>query len=137
MKGGRAAWRDDAVTPRAALEFADIDAAVKGAAWPIDGPLMVRASVRPPDGGQVRVAGRVDLDPITADLRVVTTDAAIAPYQPYVPVPAQVSGAADLDLTSRCRRSRRAGDRARARRVSKVDIRDGERTRAARSSARR
>jgi hypothetical protein len=40
----------------------------------------------------------VGLDPITADVRVVTTDAAIAPYQPYVPVPAHVSARADLDL---------------------------------------
>ena len=129
VKDGRAAWRDDAVTPRAALEFADIDAAVKGAAWPIAGPLTVHVSARPPDGGQVRVTGRVGLDPITADVKLVTTDAAIAPYQPYVPVPAHVSARANLDLNVAmpALEEGRATVRGQAV-VSKVDIRDGQRT---------
>jgi hypothetical protein len=129
VKDGRVAWRDDAVAPRVVLEFANIDAHVKGAAWPIANPLTIQASARPPDGGQVRVAGRVGLDPIAADIRVVTTDAAIAPYHPYVPVRAQVSARADLDLSVAIPSldERRATVRGQAV-LAKIDVRDGART---------
>ena len=45
VNDGRVAWRDEAVSPRASLDFAGIEVAVTGATWPVRGPLTVRASV--------------------------------------------------------------------------------------------
>ena len=92
VKDGRLAWRDDAVTPRAALDFAGIDAALRAPAGrsAVPSAQAIGAAAR---RGSGRVAGRVGLDPITADVRVTVTDVAIAPYQPYVPVPARSPGA--------------------------------------------
>src|SRR6185369_9752942 len=98
VKDGRLAWRDEAVTPRAALDFAGIDASIAGAGWPLGRPLAVKATARPLGGGHAQIAGRVGVEPISADLRVTVTDTEIAPYQPYVPVPARIAGRTDLDV---------------------------------------
>src|SRR4030095_16525975 len=129
VKDGRVTWRDDMVNPRSALDFAGIDVAVTGASWPVRGPLTVRASAQHPDGGQVRGAGRVGIDPLTADVRVSSTGVAIAPYQSYLPIPARIAGRADLDLAVVLPplaegRAVARGDAA----ISQVDVRDGVRT---------
>jgi len=129
VKNGRVTWRDDMVNARSALDFAGIDVAVTGASWPVRGPLTVRASAQPPDGGQVRVAGRVGIDPLTADVRVSSTGVAIAPYQSYLPIPARIAGRADLDFAVVL--PPLAEGRAVARgnaAISQVDVRDGVRT---------
>jgi len=89
----------------------------------------VRVAVRPPGGGHVQVVGRVGLDPLTADLRVKTTNAELAPYQPYVPIAARLAGAADMDVAvvvapaAEHRVTAQGGAM-----LSRVDVRDGERT---------
>lgn len=98
VRDGALAWRDAMVTPAARLDVGAVDATVTGGGWPLTGPLNVRAAWRPPGGGQVKVTGRVGVDPISADIRLVTSGAELAPYQPYLPTTARVSGAADLDL---------------------------------------
>jgi hypothetical protein len=129
VKGGRLAWRDEAVTPRAALDFAGIDASIAGAGWPLSRPLAIKAAARPLGGGQVQIAGRVGVEPISADLRVTVADAEIAPYQPYVPVPARVAGRTDLDVAVVVPSwpVEKATVRGRAA-VSRLDVRDGERS---------
>ena len=129
VKDGRLAWRDEAVTPRAALDFAGIDASIAGAGWPLGRPLGIKAAARPLGGGQVQVAGRVGVEPISADLRVTVTDAEIAPYQPYVPVPARIAGRTDLDVAVVLPSwpAEKATVRGRAA-VSRLDVRDGERS---------
>jgi uncharacterized protein involved in outer membrane biogenesis len=129
VRDGAAAWRDASVKPAARLDVTGIDATVTGAAWPPKGPLNLRLGLRPPGGGEVHVSGRVAVDPVTADVRVVTRNAALAPYQPYLPTAARVSGAADLDLAVSV--PSLADHRATARgtaTLSRVDVRDGERT---------
>ena len=50
VKDGRLAWRDAAVTPRAALDFAGIDASIAGGGWPLGRPLAIKAAARPLGG---------------------------------------------------------------------------------------
>ena len=139
VRNGTLAWRDASVTPAARLDVGAIDAGVTGAAWPLAGPLAVRVGLRPPGGGLVKVTGRVGIEPITADVRVITRNAELAPYQPYLPTPARVSGAADLDLAVVVPSlvERRVTARGTAS-LARVDVRDGVRTivRAERASAR-
>ena len=129
VKNGQLAWRDEAVTPRAALDFAGIDASVAGAGWPLGRPLAIKATARPLGGGHAQIAGRVGVEPISADLRVIVTDTEIAPYQPYVPVPARIAGRTDLDIAVVLPSwpAEKATIRGRAA-VSRLDVRDGERS---------
>jgi uncharacterized protein involved in outer membrane biogenesis len=129
VRDGRVTWHDAMRTPPARLEVAALEATTTNAGWPLRGPLGVRGSLRPPGGGLVRLSGRIGLDPFTADVRVAAQGAELSPYQPYVPTPAVVSGAADLDvaLTVDSVTEGRATARGTAG-LSRVDVRDGERT---------
>jgi hypothetical protein len=128
VRNGVLSWRDETVKPRAALDVSQVDATVTGGGWPLR-PVGVKLAVRPPGGGQVQAAGRVGVDPFSADLRVHARDAELAHYQPYVPTNAQFSGRADLDLAvvvpvlSESQATVR-GDAV----LSRVDVRDGQRT---------
>jgi Domain of Unknown Function (DUF748) len=128
VRNGVLSWRDETVKPRAALDVSQVDATVTGGGWPLR-PVGVRLAVRPPGGGQVQVAGRVGVDPFSADLRVHAREAELAHYQPYVPTRAEFSGRADLDLAvvlpvlSEPQATVR-GDAV----LSRVDVRDGQRT---------
>jgi hypothetical protein len=129
VQDGRMTWRDETVSPVALLAVSGIDASVTGVGWPVRGPLGVRGAVRPPGGGHVQVVGHVGLEPLTADLRVMTRSAELAPYQPYVPIPARLGGAADMDVAVVVGppAEQRVTVRGSAT-LSRVDVRDGERT---------
>ena len=128
VRNGVLSWRDETVKPRATLDVSQVDATVTGGGWPLR-PVGVKLAVRPPGGGQVQAAGRVGVDPFSADLRVQARDAELAHYQPYVPTKAHFSGRADLDLAvvvpvlSEPQATVR-GDAV----LSRVDVRDGQRT---------
>jgi uncharacterized protein involved in outer membrane biogenesis len=98
VRNGAMAWRDQTISPPALLEIASIDGRVMGIGWPLRGPADVRLALRPPGGGQMQVTGRVELDPLSADLRLAARNAELAPYQPYLPTAARVGGTADLDV---------------------------------------
>jgi hypothetical protein len=129
VRDGALVWRDRAVRPPVALEFADLQASVTGAAWPLEGPLGVRAGLRPPGGGRIEFSGRVGVDPIAAEGQIAGHDAELMPYQPYVPLPAKIGGRIDFDLAvvlppateGRVTVRGRAG-------ASSIDVRDGART---------
>ncbi len=129
VRGGVVSWRDQAVSPPARLDVSSIDARVSGIGWPLRGPAAVRVALQPPGGGQLRVTGRVELDPVAADLRVTARNAELAPYQPYLPTPAGIAGAADLDvaLVVPSLADRRATARGSVG-LSRLDVRDRERT---------
>lgn len=129
VKDGRLVWRDEAVTPRAALDFTGIDVTVTGSGWPLGRPLGIKAAARPVGGGQVLIAGRVGIEPISADVRLTVMDAEIAPYQPYVPLPARIAGRTDLDVAVKLPSwpAEKATVQGRAA-VSRLDVRDGERS---------
>ncbi len=128
VRNGVLSWRDETITPRAALDISQVDLTVTGGGWPLR-PVGVRLAVRPPGGGQVQVAGRVEVDPFNADLRVHTRDAELAHYQPYVPTKAHFSGRADLDLAVVVPGLSEPPATVRGNAVfSRVDVRDGQRT---------
>jgi hypothetical protein len=129
VRDGAVAWRDEAVAPPARLDLSRVEATVTGVGWPLRGPVDVRVALRPPRGGQFQLAGRVGLDPLTADLRLAAKDADLAPYQAYLPTAARINGWADLDLSVLLPPGSegRATVRGNAT-LSRVDIRDGERT---------
>jgi Domain of Unknown Function (DUF748) len=129
VKDGDLVWRDRAVKPDVALEFAGLEARVKGAGWPLQAPLGVRAGVRPPGGGRIEFNGRVGVDPITVEGQVTGKDAELAPYRAYVPVPARIGGRVDFDLAVALPPGAegRASVRGRAG-ASSIDVRHGERT---------
>src|SRR5215831_16071254 len=128
VRNGVLSWRDETVEPRATLDVSQVDATVTGAGWPLR-PLGVRLAVRPPGGGRLEVVGRVGVDPLSADLRLHAQDTELAHYQAYVPTRAQFSGRADFDLavivpTMSEPRATVRGAAA----LSRVDVRDGQRT---------
>jgi uncharacterized protein involved in outer membrane biogenesis len=128
VRNGVLSWRDETVKPRAALDVSQVDATVTGGGWPLR-PVGVKLAVRPPGGGQVQVAGRVGVDPFSADLRVNAREAELAHYQPYVPTKAHFSGRADLDLAVVVPVLSEPQATVRGNAVfSRVDVRDGQRT---------
>jgi hypothetical protein len=128
VRNGVLSWRDETVRPRATLDVSQVDATVTGGGWPL-GPLGVKLAVRPPGGGEVQVAGRVGVDPFSADLRVHARDAELAHYQPYVPTKAQFGGRADLDLAVVLPELSKSQATVRGNAVlSRIDVRDGQRT---------
>jgi hypothetical protein len=128
-RDGAIAWRDRAVTPQINLDASRIETTVTGASWPLHGPLDARMTLRPPGGGQVRIAGRVGLDPFTAELRVTMAEVALAPYQGYLGTPAHISGWADLEADVVHPAPGGGSTTVRGRGgLSRLDVRDGERT---------
>lgn len=129
VRDGRVTWRDETVSPVAQLMVSGVDVSLTDAGWPLRGPIGMRAALRPPGGGQLQVSGRVELDPLSADLRVTARDAELAPYQPYVPTAARLSGAADADVAVLlpALAERRVTVRGSAG-LARVEVRDGERT---------
>jgi len=140
IQDGQLRWRDAAMVPAADLTVSGIEARIANAAWPPRGPLGVRAALRPPGGGQLRLDGRVGIAPASVDLRLSSRNAELAPYQPYVPTTARVGGAVDLDLAVTWPAESEQSARVRgSATLSRLDVRDGERTvaRVERATARR
>jgi hypothetical protein len=129
VQNGHVAWHDQTLSPAARFTLSNIEASITEVGWPLRGPLGVRAALRPPGGGRLQIAGNVGVDPVSADLRVVARSAELAPYQPYVPTTARFGGAADFDVAVvlPSLADGRATVRGRAG-LSRVDVRDGERT---------
>src|SRR4029453_14912528 len=129
VKDGGLVWRDRAVKPDVALEFAGLEAKVTGAAWPLHGPLGIRVGMRPPGGGRVEFDGQVGVDPITAEGRVTGNDADLAPYEAYLPLPARIGGHVHFDLPVALPPVAEWWATVRGRSTgSLLDVRDGERT---------
>jgi hypothetical protein len=129
VRGGAVSWHDDAVRPPAALDFSQIDATVTGAAWPLNGPAGVRVLLHSPSGGSLQLAGRVGIDPPSADVRVSAKDVELAPYQVYAATPARVNGRAELDVAVKYPASSEATATVRGNAaLARVDVRDGQRT---------
>jgi Domain of Unknown Function (DUF748) len=128
VRNGVLSWRDEMVTPRATIDVSQIEATITGGGWPLR-PVEVKLALRPPGGGQLRASGRMEVEPLGADLRVQARDAELAHYQPYVPTRAQFSGRADVDLTVAVPVLSEPVATVRGNATfSRVDVRDGQRT---------
>jgi Domain of Unknown Function (DUF748) len=71
---------------------------LQGGSWPVQAPVRVQASTRTPGGGEVALRGLMQLEPTGADLRVAMKGVDLTPYQPYLPIAAQIAGRASADL---------------------------------------
>ena len=128
VQDGTVEWRDQAVTPPVRAALSGLTATVTGAAWPIAGPLELRLAGRTTGGGQLQIAGRVGVTPLAADTRVAARAVDLAPYEPYLAMPARLRAWTDLDLAV-VMRSPEAPVTVRGRAtLAHVDVRDGERT---------
>ena len=130
VQDGSVVWRDEAVAPAAQLDVSRINATVKGVGWPLRGPLGVHVDLQPPRGGELRAMGQIGVgSPPTADVRMTMKAADLAPYQPYLPTPARVSGRADLDVAVKFPGPTEGSTSVRGQAaLSRLDIRDRERT---------
>jgi Domain of Unknown Function (DUF748) len=99
VQDGVAEWRDQSVAPPVRAAVSALTATVTDATWPSTGPLEVRVTGHPTGGGQLQLAGRVGLTPLTADTRVTARAVDLAPYEPYLRMPARLRAWTDLDLT--------------------------------------
>ncbi len=128
VQDGAVEWRDRTVTPPVRVTLSDLTATGGGASWPVTGPIQLHLAGRPTGGGQVEVSGHLGLTPFTADARLTTRAVDLAPYQPYLPTPARISAWADLDLAVAMPRADAIPTARGSAALSRIDIRDGERT---------
>jgi Domain of Unknown Function (DUF748) len=128
VQDGVAEWRDQSVAPPVRAAVSALTATVTGATWPSTGPLEVRVTGHPTGGGQLQLAGRVELAPFAADTRVTARAVDVAPFEPYLQMPVRLRAWTDLDLAVVVAPAdARATVRGRAT-LARVDVRDGART---------
>jgi hypothetical protein len=129
VRGGTVDWHDDAVAPAARLRVSGLAATVTGIAWPLRGPAGVRLALQSPGGGELRLDGRVGVEPLSAEGHIVARGVDLAPYRPYVPIPARIEGRADLDLQAALPAASEGRLRARgSAALSRLDVQDDQRT---------
>src|SRR5262249_13800978 len=105
VENGALGWGDASVTPAARLQFSGLRATLRDVAWPLRGPVQVDIHTGLPGGGTVTTTGGVGVDPISAELHVVSRGADLSPYRPYLPIAAPITGRADTDLSIEFKRS--------------------------------
>jgi Domain of Unknown Function (DUF748) len=89
---GRAAFRDEVVTPVSTLVVSDIGITVTNLTWPGGAPLGLEASFGLPTAGRVTTKGTVTLTPFSTDLTTSLRGGSIEPYHPYIPFKARLAG---------------------------------------------
>jgi uncharacterized protein involved in outer membrane biogenesis len=99
--GAKVAFVDETVSPAAQLNVNKLDVGVGNLTWPVRGPAALTLSAALPGNGTLKVQGPVVLDPFEAQLAIAIRDAAIEPYQPYMPVPARFTGRFNGDSKNR------------------------------------
>lgn len=77
-------FQDRRLATPAPLPFKVESASVQDFAWPIDGPLQVKAVVTSGAGGKLSAGGTVGLAPIGADLDLQLDSLDLTPIQPYL-----------------------------------------------------
>jgi uncharacterized protein involved in outer membrane biogenesis len=90
--GGKVAFTDETVDPAVQLDVGNLDLGVRHLTWPSRGPAAVKLSASLPGNGTIKVQGPVTLEPFDARPAISIRDAAIEPYQSYMPVTARFSG---------------------------------------------
>ena len=95
---GRLRLDDAIVDPPARLRIAPIRLTARNVTWPGPRPMQVRFSAGTPGAGTLEADGTVTLDPVRFELRARAAAVALAPYQPYVPLPARLQGRLDAEV---------------------------------------
>jgi len=101
LEKSRAVFVDEAVRPTATLGLTDLQARLDDLTWPVTGPATLALRSGLPGGGTVEIRGPVTVLPFDAELKVALRDAPVEPYQPYIPVPARLSGRFNGDSENR------------------------------------
>src|SRR5499425_1749319 len=99
--GAKAAFVDETTNPAAQLTVTKLDVGVDNLTWPVRGPAALTLSAALPGNGTLKVKGPVVLDPFDAQLAIAIRDAAIEPYQPYIPLPVRFTGRFNGDSKNR------------------------------------
>src|SRR5215470_3866730 len=97
----KAAFVDETTNPAAQLTVTKLDVGVDNLTWPVRGPASLTLSAALPGNGTLKVKGPVVLDPFDAQLTIAIRDAAIEPYQPYIPLPVRFKGRFNGDSKNR------------------------------------
>jgi hypothetical protein len=98
FSGQAATIVDGAMTPPVRIDVAGARLAVRDFSFPQRGPTRVELTSPMPGGGQLEVAGTVQLAPMRLEARAVLDGVAIDPLQQYVPMEGRASGKATGDL---------------------------------------
>jgi uncharacterized protein involved in outer membrane biogenesis len=97
----KVAFTDETVDPPAQLNVGNLEVGVDNVTWPVRGPAALTLSASLPGNGTLKIQGPVRLEPFDAQLAMAIRDAAIEPYQSYMPVPARFSGRFNGDSKNR------------------------------------
>jgi uncharacterized protein involved in outer membrane biogenesis len=98
VDNGRAVLLDASVSPPARLRIAPIRLTASDVTWPSRGRARMTLSAATPEAGTLEADGAVSLDPVRFEVRARMTGVALAPYRPYVPLPARLQGRLEADL---------------------------------------
>ena len=101
LSAAKVAFTDETVDPAAQLNVNNLEVGVDNVTWPVRGPAALTLSASLPGNGTLKIQGPVRLEPFDAQLAMAIRDAAIEPYQPYMPVPARFSGRFNGDSKNR------------------------------------
>jgi uncharacterized protein involved in outer membrane biogenesis len=94
-------FTDETVDPAVQLNVSNLNVGVDNVTWPVRGPAALTLSASLPGNGTLKVQGPVTLQPFDVQLTVAIRDAAIEPYQSYMPVPARFTGRFNGDSKNR------------------------------------
>ena len=98
---GKAQYSDETVSPTVQLPVNNLDIRFDNFTWPVRGPASLVLSASLPGSGTLKVQGPIAVQPFDAQVSITMRDAAIEPYQSYIPVPARFTGRFNGDSKNR------------------------------------
>lgn len=101
MSDGTATIDDQKVSPAVRLRVSPFGLTARGITWPSTSPAKVELKAALPIAGTLEATGTATIEPVTVDLRLKLTAAAIGLYQPYLPIVARIRGRLDADLAAK------------------------------------
>ncbi len=103
LRGAKASFRDEAVTPVTTLALTNLTAQVRDLTWPSAGPASLVVATRLPGGGRLDVKGRVTPAPLDLQIAMSLRGAPVEPYAAYIPINGTFAGRFNGDSQSRLR----------------------------------
>jgi len=101
LSKGTLTFVDEMVSPPTTLALSDLTLSLESVAWPVVGPAKLSVGAGLPGRGRVEIKGSLIPQPLDVTWTMTVRDAAIEPYQSYMPVPARFSGRYNGDSKNR------------------------------------
>ena len=98
---GKVQFSDESVSPTVQLPVNNLDIGFDNFTWPVRGPASLTLSAALPGSGTLKAKGPITVQPFDAQVSLTMRDAAIEPYQSYMPVNARFSGRFNGDSKNR------------------------------------